>query len=102
MRTIHLVVFAECGYNTRAVNDHAGPGRGTDAANGCIDDADGTAQETDTTQTQNADSVSIPIPESGAASTIFRTTRAPAMCPAVRGRPRAFAQRPLPSIMMAT
>jgi hypothetical protein len=51
---------------------------------------------------ENAYSVSIPIPLSGAASTIFRTTRAPAMWPAVRGRPRAFAQRPLPSMMIAT
>src|SRR4051812_30541793 len=51
---------------------------------------------------EKAYSVSIPIPQSGAASTIFRTTRAPAICPAVRGRPRALAQRPLPSMMIAT
>ena len=33
---------------------------------------------------ENAYSVSVPMPQSGAASTILRTVRAPAMCPAVR------------------
>ena len=35
-------------------------------------------------------------------STIFLTVRAPAMCPAVLIWPRAFAQRPLPSMIIAT
>src|SRR5260370_39344501 len=37
-----------------------------------------------------------------AASTTRRTERAPAWWPAVRGRPRRAAQRPLPSMMIAT
>src|SRR5437899_6879603 len=41
------------------------------------------------------------MPVSGAASTVRRTASAPARCPAMRGRPRMVAQRPLPSMMMA-
>src|SRR5260370_8743260 len=37
-----------------------------------------------------------------AASTTRRAERAPAWWPAVRGRPRRAAQRPLPSMMIAT
>src|SRR5579864_3128798 len=41
------------------------------------------------------------MPRSGAASTARRNASAPARCPAMRGSPRAVAQRPLPSMMMA-
>ena len=34
--------------------------------------------------------------------TVRLTASTPARCPIVRGNPRAFAQRPLPSMMMAT
>jgi hypothetical protein len=46
-------------------------------------------------QRQHADA------QSGAASTVRRKAAAPARCPARRGNPRARAQRPLPSMMMA-
>src|SRR5258705_2446531 len=46
--------------------------------------------------------VSAVIPRSGAASTARRTASAPARWPAPRGRPRRVAQRPLPSMMIAT
>src|SRR5690348_15663197 len=42
------------------------------------------------------------MPSSAAAMTVRRTASAPRRCPAIRGRPRDFAQRPLPSMMMAT
>src|SRR5690349_16463439 len=42
------------------------------------------------------------MPNDDAASTVRRTAPAPAMCPSSRGRPRAIAQRPLPSMLMAT
>src|SRR6185437_9909360 len=42
------------------------------------------------------------MPSSPAAVTVRRTASAPRRCPAMRGRPRDFAQRPLPSMMMAT
>src|SRR5712691_10455025 len=42
------------------------------------------------------------MPSSGAASTARRTAPAPARWPATRGRPRRAAQRPLPSMMIAT
>src|SRR5438309_4975998 len=42
------------------------------------------------------------MPRPGAASTMRRTARAPALWPAARGRPRREAQRPLPSMMIAT
>src|SRR5260370_12978054 len=42
------------------------------------------------------------MPNSAAAATERRTASAPRRCPAMRGRPRDFAQRPLPSMMMAT
>src|SRR2546428_13100368 len=41
------------------------------------------------------------MPRPGAASTTRRTAYAPARWPAVRGRPRRAAQRPLPSITIA-
>src|SRR5258708_37813617 len=41
------------------------------------------------------------MPNSAAAVTVRRTASAPRRCPAMRGRPRDFAQRPLPSMMMA-
>src|SRR5580698_2258110 len=50
---------------------------------------------------ENAYTVSTPMPRSGAASTARRKASAPARCPATRGSPRAEAQRPLPSMMMA-
>src|SRR5437867_478974 len=42
------------------------------------------------------------MPRSGAASRTRRRASAPARWPAVRGRPRAAAQRPLPSMIIAT
>src|ERR1700681_2908416 len=41
------------------------------------------------------------MPRSGAASTVRRNASAPERCPATRGSPRAAAQRPLPSMMIA-
>src|SRR5262245_17250874 len=51
---------------------------------------------------ENAKSVRVRTPRPGAASTTRRTASAPRRCPAVRGSPRAAAQRPLPSMMIAT
>src|SRR4029077_972368 len=51
---------------------------------------------------ENAYRVRAPTPSSGAASTVRRTASTPARWPATRGRPRRPAQRPLPSITMAT
>src|SRR6266545_2512160 len=51
---------------------------------------------------EKAYSVSARSPRSGAASTTRRTACAPARWPAARGRPRRVAQRPLPSMMIAT
>src|SRR5579883_953905 len=42
------------------------------------------------------------MPNSAAAATVRRTASAPRRCPAMRGRPRALAHRPLPSMMTAT
>ena len=42
------------------------------------------------------------MPRSIDASTMRRTVRAPARCPAAVGRRRRLAQRPLPSMMIAT
>src|SRR2546423_4449937 len=42
------------------------------------------------------------MPQSGAIFTTRRTASAPARCPEVRGRPRRVAQRPFPSMTMAT
>src|SRR5215831_5194713 len=43
-----------------------------------------------------------PIPRSPAARTVRRNASTPRRCPSPRGNPRAAAQRPLPSMMMAT
>src|SRR5262245_11448052 len=51
---------------------------------------------------ENAKSVRVRTPRPGAAFTTRRTASAPRRCPAVRGSPRAAAQRPLPSMMIAT
>src|SRR5438128_11625109 len=51
---------------------------------------------------EKANSVKAVTPWSGATSTTRRTASAPARWPAVRGRPRRAAQRPLPSMMTAT
>src|SRR5262245_42127109 len=51
---------------------------------------------------EKAYSVSTETPSDGAASTTRRTTSTPARWPALRGRPRSSAQRPLPSMMIAT
>src|SRR6266581_1419401 len=51
---------------------------------------------------EKAYNVSAATPSSGAASTVRRTASAPARWPATRGRPRRVAQRPLPSITIAT
>src|SRR5258705_13967007 len=42
------------------------------------------------------------MPHPGAMRTARRTASAPARCPAARGRPRRVAQRPLPSMTIAT
>src|SRR6267142_3402634 len=51
---------------------------------------------------ENAYSVSISTFARAAASTAMRTAFAPSTCPAVRGSPRWTAQRPFPSMMIAT
>src|SRR5207247_2451316 len=51
---------------------------------------------------EKAKRVRVPIPSPGAASTIRRTARTPRRWPARRGRPRASAHRPFPSMTMAT
>src|SRR6185312_9981712 len=51
---------------------------------------------------ENANTDRSWMPTSIDASTMRRTLRAPARCPAAGGRPRFFAQRPLPSRMIAT
>src|SRR5213083_3635966 len=51
---------------------------------------------------ENANSVSTSTPASIAPSTTSRTAFMPARCPKGRGRLRSRAQRPLPSMMMAT
>jgi ABC-type uncharacterized transport system involved in gliding motility auxiliary subunit len=51
---------------------------------------------------EKANKVNAPTPRPGAASTSGRTACAPARWPAVRGSPRRVAQRPLPSMTMAT
>src|SRR5690606_39305721 len=42
------------------------------------------------------------MPSSGAARMVRFSASTPARCPAARGRPRAAAQRPLPSMISAT
>src|SRR5258708_775536 len=51
---------------------------------------------------ENAYSVRAPTPSPGAARTMRRTVSAPERWPAARGRRRRVAQRPLPSMTMAT
>src|SRR6185436_19366790 len=51
---------------------------------------------------ENAYSVSTLMPVRAADSTMRLTVRAPARCPAERAKPRRSAQRPLPSMMIAT
>src|SRR5690606_13707047 len=51
---------------------------------------------------ENANRVSAPMPCSRQKSMHRLTARAPARWPMTRGRPRRAAQRPLPSMMMAT
>ncbi len=51
---------------------------------------------------EKAYSVSAVMPHPGAIRTTRRTASAPARCPAARGSPRRVAQRPLPSMTMAT
>src|SRR5579859_816056 len=51
---------------------------------------------------ENAYRVRYSTPCSTAASTILRMFSVPARCPASRGSPRCLAQRPLPSMIMAT
>ena len=50
----------------------------------------------------NEKMVRMPMPRSPAARTVRRNASTPRRCPSARGRPRAAAQRPLPSMMMAT
>src|SRR5690242_10413964 len=51
---------------------------------------------------EKPNSVRYCTPALTAALIVRRTASAPRLCPAVRGRPRRRAQRPLPSMMMAT
>src|SRR2546421_11401058 len=51
---------------------------------------------------ENAKSVRYSTPRSMHALTTSRTASTPRRCPATRGRKRFFAQRPLPSMMIAT
>src|SRR3990172_1286007 len=51
---------------------------------------------------ENAYSVRQGMPISRAHSTTARTERMPIRCPSTRGSPRSLAQRPFPSMMMAT
>src|SRR6266550_2609331 len=51
---------------------------------------------------EKAYKLSAVMPQPGAISTTRRTAAAPARWPAARGRPRRVAQRPLPSMTMAT
>src|SRR3984957_17941207 len=51
---------------------------------------------------EKAYSVSVLTSARAATSTTVRTAFAPSICPAVRGNPRSVAQRPLPSMMIAT
>src|SRR5712691_7830310 len=50
----------------------------------------------------NEKMVRTPMPSSPAARTVLRSASTPRRWPSLRGRPRAAAQRPLPSMMMAT
>ncbi len=50
---------------------------------------------------ENANSVSASTPRREHSSITSRTALSPALWPAVRVRPRAAAQRPLPSMMIA-
>ena len=52
--------------------------------------------------TENAYSVSTCRPSRAEVSTTSRTEAMPARCPSTRRLWRSFAQRPLPSMMMAT
>src|SRR5437899_79904 len=51
---------------------------------------------------ENENSVRQAIPISPAARTVLRNASTPRRCPSTRGSPRAAAQRPFPSMMMAT
>ena len=51
---------------------------------------------------ENANSVSASTPRRAHSSITIRAGAMPALWPACRGRPRAAAQRPLPSMMIAT
>src|ERR1035438_6142126 len=51
---------------------------------------------------ENANSVRMPMPVSGAASTARRAASTPARCPMMRGSPRPVAHRPLPSMIIPT
>ena len=51
---------------------------------------------------ENEYTVSSSIPRSTASRSRALTVSAPASCPASAGRPRREAQRPLPSVMIAT
>ena len=52
--------------------------------------------------TENVYSVSTSTPSAVQPRTASRTASRAARCPMTRGTPRAFAQRPLPSMMIAT
>ena len=51
---------------------------------------------------EKAKSVSASMPRRPHSSIHMRTGVSPALCPATRGRPRAAAQRPFPSMVIAT
>ncbi len=51
---------------------------------------------------EKENTVSSRIPSSAASRNRALTTSAPALWPSIAGRPRSAAQRPFPSVMMAT
>ncbi len=51
---------------------------------------------------ENENTVSSSIPRSTASRSRALTTSAPARCPSITGSPRRCAQRPFPSVMIAT
>src|SRR3990172_4947317 len=71
------------------------------ARNSCISSATSSAGRRQFSEL-NANSVRKPTPRSVQARTMPRTASTPRWCPAKRGSPRCRAQRPLPSMMIAT
>ena len=60
------------------------------------------SRERDQFSVENEYTVSSRTPRSTASRSRALTASAPARCPSMTGSPRACAQRPLPSVMIAT